>query len=135
MVCISFSFLVISWSRFSRLKSLCANVMSHSHHISLPCFRCYPHLTIPSHSVPSVSCRLIVRGGGGEQAYSRLSTKHGHITDCKLDSVVYADVHSMRGELMSTCIVWAERCTPDSFCSYFDSQVRRNNYSCWSIQK
>ncbi len=24
------------------------------------------------------------------QAYSRLSTTHGHITDCKLDSVVYA---------------------------------------------
>ncbi len=23
------------------------------------------------------------------QAYSRLSTTHGHITDCKLDSVVY----------------------------------------------
>ncbi len=29
-------------------------------------------------------------GGGGEvnQAYSRLSTTHGHIADCKLDSVV-----------------------------------------------
>ncbi len=26
------------------------------------------------------------------QAYSRLSTTHGHITDCKLDSVVYASV-------------------------------------------
>ncbi len=31
-------------------------------------------------------------GGGGDQAYSRLSTTHGHITDCKLDSVVYAGV-------------------------------------------
>ncbi len=33
--------------------------------------------------------------GWGEvvnQAYSRLSTTHGHITDCKLDSVVYAGV-------------------------------------------
>ena len=30
--------------------------------------------------------------GGGNQAYSRLSTTHGHITDCKLDSVVYAGV-------------------------------------------
>ncbi len=30
--------------------------------------------------------------GGGDQAYSRLSTTHGHITDCKLDSVVYAGV-------------------------------------------
>ncbi len=26
------------------------------------------------------------------QACSRLSTIHGHITDCKLDSVVYAGV-------------------------------------------
>ncbi len=26
------------------------------------------------------------------QAYSRPSTTHGHITDCKLDSVVYAGV-------------------------------------------
>ncbi len=26
------------------------------------------------------------------QAYSRLSTTHGHITDCKFDSVVYAGV-------------------------------------------
>ncbi len=31
-------------------------------------------------------------GGGVNQAYSRLSTTHGHITDCNLDSVVYADV-------------------------------------------
>ena len=31
-------------------------------------------------------------GGGGNQAYSLLSTTHGHITDCKLDSVVYAGV-------------------------------------------
>ncbi len=30
--------------------------------------------------------------GGGNQAYSRLSTPHGHITDCKLDSVVNAGV-------------------------------------------
>ncbi len=27
-------------------------------------------------------------GGWVNQAYSRLSTTHGHITDCKLDSVV-----------------------------------------------
>ena len=32
------------------------------------------------------------RVGEGNQAYSRLSTTHGHITDCKLDSVVYAGV-------------------------------------------
>ena len=31
-------------------------------------------------------------GGGGDQPYSRLSTAHGHITYCKLDSVVYAGV-------------------------------------------
>ncbi len=29
---------------------------------------------------------------GWDQVYSRLSTTHGHITDCKLDSVVYAGV-------------------------------------------
>ncbi len=32
-------------------------------------------------------------GGGMNQAYSLLSTTHGHITDCKLDSVVYAGVY------------------------------------------
>ncbi len=31
-----------------------------------------------------------VGGCGVNQAYSRLSTTRGHITDCKLDSVVYA---------------------------------------------
>ncbi len=31
-------------------------------------------------------------GGGGNQAYSLLSTTHGHITNCKMDSVVYAGV-------------------------------------------
>ncbi len=31
-------------------------------------------------------------GGRGDQAYSRLSTTHGHITDCKLDSAVFAGV-------------------------------------------
>ncbi len=54
------------------------------------------------------------QGEGGNQAYSRLSTTHGHITDCKLDSVVYAgQVYAC--ELMWTCLVWAERSTPDSF--------------------
>ncbi len=35
-----------------------------------------------------------IRVGGGwvNQAYSRLSTTHGHITDCKLDSVVHEGV-------------------------------------------
>ncbi len=31
-------------------------------------------------------------GIGVNQAYGRLSTSHGHITDCRLDSVVYAGV-------------------------------------------
>ncbi len=31
-------------------------------------------------------------GEGVNQAYCRLSTTHGQITDCKLDSVVYAGV-------------------------------------------
>ncbi len=37
------------------------------------------------------------------QAYSRFSTTHGHITDCKLDSVVYAGVGVVI--LMWTCLV------------------------------
>ncbi len=35
---------------------------------------------------------LLKLGGWVNEAYSRLSTTHGHITDCKLDSVVYAGV-------------------------------------------
>ncbi len=64
----------------------------------------------------TILLRLTTRmrmGGGLNHAYSRLSTTHGHITDCKLDSVVYAGV--MRGDLMGTCLVWAERSTPDNF--------------------
>ncbi len=52
-------------------------------------------------------------GGGGNQAYSRLSTTDGHITDCQLDSVVYAGVCVVI--LMWTCLVWAEQSTLDSF--------------------
>ncbi len=40
------------------------------------------------------------------QAYSRLSTTHGHITESKLDSVVYAGVSVVI--LIWTCLVWAE---------------------------
>ncbi len=43
---------------------------------------------------PVATCTLAI-GGGRDQAYSRLSTTHGHIADCKLDSVdsvVYAGV-------------------------------------------
>ncbi len=47
------------------------------------------------------------------QAYNRLSTAHGHITECKLDSVVYVGVSVVI--LMWTCLVWAERSTPDNF--------------------
>ncbi len=57
---------------------------------------------------------------GVNQAYSRLSTTHGHITDCKLDSVVYVGVYAC--EIMWTCLVRAERSTPDIFaCQATDS--------------
>ncbi len=45
----------------------------------------------------------------GSNGCRRLSTTHGHITDCKLDSVVYAC------ELMWTCLVWDEQSTPNNF--------------------
>ncbi len=51
-------------------------------------------------------------GGWVNQAYSRLSTTHGHITDCKLDSVVYAGVCVVI--LMWICLVWAKRSTTDN---------------------
>ena len=35
-------------------------------------------------------CVCVCVGGG--QAYSRLTTTHGHITDCKLESVGYTSV-------------------------------------------
>ncbi len=35
---------------------------------------------------------VLVGGRGVNRAYSPLSTTHGHITDCRLDSVVYAGV-------------------------------------------
>ncbi len=52
-------------------------------------------------------------GGWVNQAYGRLSTTHGHFTDSKLDSVVYAGLCVVI--LMWTCLVWAERSTPDNF--------------------
>ncbi len=54
-----------------------------------------------------------VKGVGVNQAYSRLSTTRGHITDCKLDSVGYAGVCVVI--VMWTCLVWAERSPPDNF--------------------
>ncbi len=51
--------------------------------------------------------------GGGNQAYSRLLNIHGYITDCRLDSVVFAGVCVVI--LMWTCLVWTERSTPDNF--------------------
>ncbi len=47
------------------------------------------------------------------QTYSQPSTTNGHITDCKLDSGGVC--RCMRGDLMWTCLVWAERSTPDNF--------------------
>ncbi len=47
----------------------------------------------------SLTFRSLVslKGADGwmNQAYSRLSTTHGHMVDCKLDSVVYAGVSVM----------------------------------------
>ncbi len=51
-----------------------------------------------------------------DQAYSRLSIIHDHITDCKLDSVVHAGVFGCRcGELTWTCLVWSKQFTSGSF--------------------
>ena len=47
------------------------------------------------------------QGGGGNQAYSRLSTTHGHITNCKLDSVVM--------QVYSWYLVRVKRSAPDNF--------------------
>ncbi len=50
-------------------------------------------------------CRITVWTlWGVNQAYSRLSTTHGHITDCKLDSVVYA------GHCGDHCMVTVGQC-------------------------
>ena len=49
-------------------------------------------LTLIRKKMLKVCVCVCVWGGGVNQAYSRLSTTHGHITDCKLDSVVYAGV-------------------------------------------
>ncbi len=45
----------------------------------------------PSWVAPGGSGKAM-EGWGEGQVYSRLSTTHGHITDYKLDSVVYAGV-------------------------------------------
>ncbi len=54
----------------------------------------------------SVKRTLWRGGGGGNQAYSRLSTSHGQTTDCKLDSVGYPVCRCMRVSAR-TCLVWA----------------------------
>ncbi len=45
-----------------------------------------------------VSCEnameALYQGGWVNKAYSRFSTTHGHITDCKFYSVVYAGVYA-----------------------------------------
>ncbi len=62
------------------------------------------------------SMQCLMLDGWMNQAYSRISTTHGHITDCKLDSVVYAGVGVVI--LMWTCLLWAERSTPDN-CNFW----------------
>ena len=48
------------------------------------------------------------------QAY--ISTPQGHISDCKLDSVVHAGVCGcMCGKLIWACHVWAKSFMPNSF--------------------
>ncbi len=51
-----------------------------------------PRLLCVAYAVPWWVFYYVTQNSGGDQAYSRLSTTHGHITDCKLDSVVYAGV-------------------------------------------
>ncbi len=75
----------------------------------------------------SVSDSSVTWDGGVNmvnQVYGQLSTTHGHIPDCKLDSVVYAQwcmcmcvsYPCYHGYVqMWACLVWAERSTPDSF--------------------
>ncbi len=55
-------------------------------------------------------------GGWVNQAYSRLSTTHGHITDCKLYSVVYAGVCMVifRGYRSQTFTIKLTRCAAPS---------------------
>ncbi len=48
------------------------------------------------------------------QAYSQLSTTHGHIYH-RLQVGFGSVCRCMRGDLMWTCIVWAERSMPDNF--------------------
>ncbi len=67
-------------------------------------------------------------GGWVNQAYSRLSTTHGHITDCKLDSVVYASVCVwVKGEHGILCTTYSKgikKWLP--YCNFLDL-----NYEFW----
>ena len=66
-----------------------------------------------------------VCGGWVNQAYSRLSTTHGHITDCKLDSVVYAGV--ARCVTVYYCLCqWCSLLSSASFTS------NDNMYAAWT---
>ncbi len=49
-------------------------------------------MQVPIDKIPQTFHCTRLRAMGVNQAYSRLSTTHGHITDCKLDSVVYVGV-------------------------------------------
>ena len=51
-------------------------------------------------------------GRGGDQAYSRLSTTHGHMNDCKLDSVAYEGVSYPWKKLR---MAWPTYLSPDAF--------------------
>ncbi len=93
--------------------------------IPCPIFRWPIHCTsLPSRMRRRKVINTVILGGWVNQAYSRLSTTHGHITDCKLDSVVYAS------ELMWICVhVWyAAHITFLANNSW--SGVYRSTYSC-----
>ncbi len=70
--------------------------------------------------------------GGGESGLNRLSATEGHITDCKLDSVVYASVCRCRcGDLDQSCLGWMIYARPFLGCQGNDSllpHVSRNHW-------
>ncbi len=76
----------------------------------------YPEKSLCTFNDLTMQCAFVrpfpTWGGGGDQAYSWLSTTHGYIADCnwiRWRMQVYAC------ELMWTCLVWAQRSTPNGF--------------------
>ncbi len=59
--------------------------------LKLTCMQSFPQRSNNCHCKRYGEFR-VNGGGGGYEAYSRLSSTQGHVTDCKLDSVVYAGV-------------------------------------------